>query len=298
MQERRSNKKIELKPKVHSNECAFFFAEVPRQNLSDQGFIKMNDALKNLVELGTADNTRFDLNMKLRRIPGKLSEAQQALNKEKSSLDEVLVPWEQFESEIKEREAACKIAQETIDKFEDHMTKVSTQKEYIAAQKQVDEAKRLNKQLENEILERRVKQEELASSLEERRARYDEVLGSFKGDEGVILKEKGGLEKKVAEQEKIIASLLGNLGSDFESYYNRLDKGGKHPSVVPVIAGSCSGCRMTLPPQSYNMLIANNGTLFHCPSCSRMIFHPPTDSATDEASESEESVPEKSVAAG
>lgn len=242
----------------------------------------MNEGIQNYIALGEVDSQLFDLNMKLRRMPTRIAEAKKMLETDKKQLDELQLPWDQLDKEIKEREAGSKIALDTIEKFETHMAQVTTQKEYIAARKQVDEARRLNTQLEDEILERRVKQDEMKSELEERQERYSKVLETYKGEEGEILKEQKGLESEVSKHEKTVAGLLEKLGGELTNHYTRLNKGGKRPCVVPVTGGSCAGCRMALPPQSYNMLIANNGTLFPCPSCSRALYFPPPEESKDE----------------
>ena len=44
------------------------------------------------------------------------------------------------------------------------------------------------------------------------------------------------------------------------------------PALVPVNApGMCSGCRMNIPAQRFNTLVASRG-VDTCPACSRMIY--------------------------
>ncbi|MDH5751349.1 MAG: C4-type zinc ribbon domain-containing protein, partial [Deltaproteobacteria bacterium] len=166
-------------------------------------------------------------------------------------------------------------AQETIEKFEEHMKNVTNQKEYIAARKQVDEARRLNTRLQDEILERRVSQEELTPSLEERTQRHNKVSEGFEEERKVIDQERSELEKEFAGLEKEIGEILSDLGGDFLARYQRLIKGGRAPAVVPVVSGSCKGCRMSLPPQAYNLMLARVDDLHTCPTCTRFIYIKP-----------------------
>jgi len=131
----------------------------------------MSTATEHMIAVGETDTRIFGLNLKLRRIPVRLAEARRQLEAEEALLNEVLEPWTLYENEVRERDTTIKIALDTIEKFEEHMKRVTTQKEYMAARKQVDEARRLNTRLQDEILDRRVKQEELAPRLEERRAK-------------------------------------------------------------------------------------------------------------------------------
>lgn len=233
----------------------------------------MSTADNHLIAVGELDARIFDLNLKLRRIPQRLAEARRQLEAEEALLNEVLEPWTQLDNEIREREATIQIALDTIEKFEEHMKRVTTQKEYMAARKQVDEARRLNTRLQDEILERRVKQEELTPRLEERRATHARVLESFQAEEAVITEEQEALEREVAELTGRVEDELKGLSDNAFAYYQRLMKAGRQPAVVPVTGGSCQGCNMALPPQIFNQLLAANGTMFTCPTCTRIIYH-------------------------
>ena len=239
-----------------------------------------------MILLGETDQIIFDLNMKLKAIPHKINEASKQLAAEKKQLQEVLIPHDKLVEEIRERESASKLAVDTIEKFEDHMKKVTTQKEYLAARKQVDEARKLNDRLQEEILERRIKQEELTPVLKERQERYDNVLESFTSAEAVLTKEKKALEAKITEHTTVVDKHLQDLGPTASGLYKRLVKGGKMPGIVAVVSGSCNGCNMALPPQLYNLLIAadaaSDGKMFTCPTCSRIIFYKPPEAEAEE----------------
>lgn len=243
----------------------------------------MTDNADSMATVGDVDSRIFELNLNLRRIPSRIAEARRQLEAEEALLNEVLIPWTELENEINEREATIQIALDTIEKFEAHMKRVTTQKEYIAARKQVDEARRLNARLQDEILERRVKQEELNPRLEERRETHKKVLESFEKEESGITAEQEQLEKEIAELTEQVQKGLKKLGDSAFQYYQRLIKGGKMPAVVPVISGSCHGCNMALPPQVYNLLLGANGKMFTCPTCSRIIY-PQQEAETPQAS--------------
>ncbi|HKI99667.1 MAG TPA: C4-type zinc ribbon domain-containing protein [bacterium] len=247
----------------------------------------MSTATDRMIAVGETDARIFELNLKLRRIPHRLADARRQLEAEEALLNEVLEPWTKLETEVRERDATIKIALDSIEKFEEHMKQVTTQKEYMAARKQVDEARRLNTRLQDEILERRVQQEELAPRLEERRGTYDKVLETYQAEEAVIESEQAELEKEVAELTGRVQEELKELGDNAIALYKRLMKGGRQPAIVPVSAGSCMGCNMALPPQTYNLLLAANGQLFTCPTCQRIIYHQPPPEQPAEAAQAD-----------
>lgn len=233
----------------------------------------MSGSLETMVSVGELDSRIFELTLQLRRMPKRISEAKRQLDAEQALLDEVLIPWTQFDQEIKEREATIKVALDTIEKFEEHMKAVTTQKEYIAARKQVDEARRLNTRLQDEILERRIQQDELTPRLEERRGTHGKVLEVFKKEEGSLLRKQTSLRKEINKLTGQVETSLQEIGGSAFMFYQRLVKGNKLPAVVQVVAGTCNGCNMALPPQTYNLLLAGLDQLFTCPTCNRIIYN-------------------------
>jgi predicted nucleic acid-binding Zn-ribbon protein len=235
----------------------------------------MNDALQAMMTVAQKAKRLYELRSQLRRFPVQLGDARRQMDAERKLLDEVRIPWEATEKALHQKETTVKLALETVEKFEEHMKRVTTQKEYIAARKQVDEARRLNEKLQNEILELRVKQEETLPKLTELRERHGKVAEDYAGQESLILAERGKIEAEIASEEAVLRGEAGKVGANLMPYYERLTKGGKNPAVVPVIAGKCTGCNMALPPQALNQILAKNGTVMTCPNCQRVVFHPP-----------------------
>ncbi|MCH8882330.1 MAG: hypothetical protein IIA41_02400 [SAR324 cluster bacterium] len=247
----------------------------------------MSDELKALITLAEQDKLIWEVQRKLRGIPVQLADSRKRLDAEQVLLDEVKIPWEQWDGEIREKESTIEIAQETITRFEEHMKAVTTQHEYMAARKQIDEARRLNVRLQDEIVESRVKQEELEPQLKEVQTRYDKVLEDYQVVEAEILKVQSGLEADIAGYEQAKSEVAGKVDSQSLKYYERLASSGKFPALVPTVAGICSGCNIALPPQDYNQLIANPARYKTCSHCTRMIYYePPAPSEEEQEEES------------
>jgi hypothetical protein len=226
-----------------------------------------------------------ELRTQLKRFPDRLNEARRQLDAEQKLLDEVRIPWETTEVAVRQKETTVKLALETVEKFEQHMKKVTTQKEYQAASKQVDEARRLNQKLQNEILELRVKQEEILPKLNELREKHRKVLEQYTEQEREILGEQGKIDAELKVEDQELRAVAAKLGANIIPYYERLAKSGRNPPVVPVIAGKCTGCNMALLPQAFNQLLAKNGSFMTCSYCTRMIYHqiPPAQPEESEA---------------
>ena len=239
----------------------------------------MND----LKKLMMADGQLVDLRRRMSRFPKELAKAKKSLEQERTRLEALRAPFEEFQNSIREKEATIEVALDTANKFEEHMHKVTNQKEYMAARAQVDEARRLNERLQAEITELRTRLEEVTPKLEEQQQRYNEVNAEFMAAEEVILKDQSEIEGKIAEQEAIVKSNVAALGEKLEAYYWRLVKGGMRPGIAPVVKSACGGCFMSLPPKDYNKLMQNPDETQICSHCSRILFYEP-ESTEEEAS--------------
>jgi predicted nucleic acid-binding Zn-ribbon protein len=235
----------------------------------------MNEEMQALMILAEQDRLILDLQKKLRQIPRQLADARRQLDAEQSLLDEVKIPWDGWNREIREKKTTIEIAVETIAKFESFLKQVTTQQEYVAARKQIDEARRLGARLEDEIKELRAKQEEVNPRLSEVQGRYNNVLEAYMAVEKEILAVKDGLEAELAGHEKVKAEAAKRLEARTLNYYERLNRSGRVPALVPTQDGVCSGCNIALPPQVYNQLIANPSRYGVCSHCNRMLYYTP-----------------------
>lgn len=243
----------------------------------------MDDNLSNMIAMAEKDFQIFELKRRLRAIPGQLAEARKQLDAEDQILAEHEGPWNALESSIREKEATIQVALETIDKFEAHMKLVQTQKEYLAAKKQVDDARKLNDRLQEDILQARVQQEELSGKLNEVRERHQRVKEGYEETERTILAGKARMEQEIQGLEAELAKHAVHVDDNMLRYYKRLTGAGKMPAIVRVQNGTCTGCRMTLPPQDYNQLIASPGQFRTCSNCQRVVYYlPPQETAAEE----------------
>lgn len=233
----------------------------------------MTDEMQALMAVAEQDRYIHDLRRKLKQIPQQLAEARKQLDAEQILLDEVKIPHDGWEREVREKTTTIEIADDTINKFEAHLKSVTTQQEYIAARKQIDEARRLGTRLEDEIKELKAKQEDVRPRLTELLGHYNNVLEAYKLVETEILRVKAELEAEMARHEALKSEAAKALEARTLAYYERLNKSGRVPALVPTVNGVCSGCNIAIPPQLYNQLIANPKRYGTCSHCTRMLYY-------------------------
>lgn len=168
-------------------------------------------------------------------------------------------------------EANLALETENIQRSEARLSEIKTQKEYQAVLKEISSAKKVKGELEEEILKKSVRLDELkqetealSSDLVALEANVDtqksEIKTRLKAMEGIIAAE---LAQRDAAEKGLPASLV--------TRYNALRQRRQGVAVVEAKDGSCLGCNMNIPPQLYNNLHKGEEILY-CPHCQRVLY--------------------------
>ena len=242
----------------------------------------MNATLTDVLpKLATMDAELLGLRRRLRQLPLQMAEAEQNLQTESTALEVLETPYQALQGTVREKELTVQVALETIAKFEEHMKRASTQKSYAAAQRQVDEARKMNQRLQDEIIEARIELEKMAPDVKEAQTRHLDAETALTKIRTTLDAEKTTLTTKAAVLEKKIERCAREADGVYP-YYQRLHKNRKAPAVVAVFDGTCSGCQIRVPPKDFHALIAKADQLHTCPQCQRIIFSlPPAEPTTE-----------------
>jgi len=161
----------------------------------------------------------------------------------------------------------------TVDKRM-RMNRIKNIKELQALQREIDQIKQSNSELEEELIkifdeidgikaEMKGKEEELSRIEEEWKQKQPELQGQISGIDQAV-SEASTLRQSIASQ------ITGDLMSRYELIFAR--RGGT--AVVLVSGGICQGCYMNIPPQLWNEIIKSEKVNL-CPSCQRILYWKP-----------------------
>jgi predicted nucleic acid-binding Zn-ribbon protein len=151
------------------------------------------------------------------------------------------------------------------------MSRVKTDRELMALQREIDLGKEAKQQLEEEMMAVMESLERIASELTEEEAALAELETEVQARIEVPRAEASelseGLDGVKAERDEIAGQIDSSLRGKYEQIFDR--RGGT--AVVEATNGICTGCRMSLPPQLFNEL-QRYKEVRQCPSCHRIIF--------------------------
>ena len=160
---------------------------------------------------------------------------------------------------------------DNVNRVEARLPEIQTQKEYVAVLKEIDVAKKANKDVEEQMQAKQQevavldadlqeKQEELAVIQEKSDARGAELAQLLAESEGALL-------KRTQTRESVAAELPVSLLRKYHTLFKR--RGGL--ALALARNGACLGCHMQLPPQQYNKLLRVE-EIQTCPHCNRILY--------------------------
>ena len=161
--------------------------------------------------------------------------------------------------------------QDNVVRVEARLPEIQTQKEYVAVLKEIDTAKKANKDVEEQMQAKKQevkileddlqeKEGELAAIQEKSAARGTELKQLLDESEKVLM-------KRTQTRESVAAELPVSLLRKYHTLFKR--RGGL--ALALARNGACLGCHMQLPPQQYNRLL-KVAEIQTCPHCNRILY--------------------------
>lgn len=205
------------------------------------------------------------------KLEGEQQEIVAELGRVQAMIDSLAADIAVLEERRGELRQALLLERSNVEKAEGRLPEIKTQKEYLAVLKEIDAAKKINKDLSDRIQER----ENEIAALEQEKAEKEQELSDLKarvearcGEIRQSLEESGKeLEEKSSQRENHLQPLPVALRKRYQLLMER--RAGI--AVVEARNGTCLGCNMHLPPQLFNSLFRAD-EIQSCPHCNRLLF--------------------------
>ena len=231
----------------------------------------MRDQLEKLIVLQTIDLRVLQMEREKSQIPQSIASLEEELKKEE---EKFLLEKDGLERLQKDRRKKEKDLEEEVDKVkkaEARVLEIKTNREYQAVLKEIENAKRLNRQREEEILDILEKLEETQKritraekDLGEKRKEVEVQVTALRQKESSFEQEMAGkVQQKEQKEKEIPPELL--------SRYRMLAEKRQGIAVARVVQGVCQACHMNLRPQLY-IELQKQDSLILCPNCNRILF--------------------------
>lgn len=229
------------------------------------------EALKKLAELQTTDSGLDDLD-RVRKgfqkeaadIEASLSALQTKIQNEKKALDELLKARKVCEMEVGGLDSK-------IQKYQGQESEVKSNEQFAALKQEIEKSKEEKSKSEEKVLEILFKEDT-------QRAELQRLAGELAEAEKLAAKAREGLRQKIADCEKAAqekkaerVKQLADLPPELAQGYEALRGNGKKIALAQIREDlTCSGCHMSVPPQTLNEIRKNIG-IQRC-NCGRYLY--------------------------
>jgi len=227
--------------------------------------------IEQLVALQRIDSEIIELNKELEASPkeveGLRGQYQVVDERRQQILEKVNL------LKTQEHRLASEIEDDTlkVKKSKNKLMMVNNTKEYHAMMREMDNLEKLN----------RLREEEQVAVIEELK-RMDQDMETLDEDSGKLksnLREKEeSLQARVDAAQARLTDLSSrrkeagkNVPPPVLSRYEFIKSRLAAPVIVPVSAGICAGCHISIPPQSF-IELQKGHQILNCPNCQRLIY--------------------------
>jgi uncharacterized protein len=223
-----------------------------------------------------------------------LERERQALLDKKQNLEELEAKLARAKGSIAEMERLRgELIQETrqmsvqIEKSREKLSRCRTEREANAAQREVEELRKLYRDREIEIDKLGALVDQARGEIDSTETEKNAVVAELGQSEGASLSRLNEVESELSVKQDARKEIAGKVQPVLYRRYELIRKR-KGSAIAFTQEGTCSACHMTLPPQLFQQLM--RGTDFgQCPSCNRILYFraepPPPDARAAESAE-------------
>lgn len=183
--------------------------------------------------------------------------------------------WSEKDKQRQEKEQLLQEESNKTTEKRMRMNRIKNIKELQALQREIDQIKLGNSQLEEELIKLLEEAEAYASALRAKEEELKQLEAAWREKQGEIEAQVAGIERAVAEASALRQAIATQLNRELIERYELIFSRRGGMAVVTVSDGICQGCYMNIPPQLWNEIIKSE-KLILCPSCHRILYSKPT----------------------
>ena len=231
----------------------------------------MQEQMRLLIELQEIDAEMKGTREQRLQFESKLNVLREDRERVQTMVDSLATQLEELEGQRSQLNLSLTQERENLEKAEGRLPSIQTQKEYVAVLKEVDTAKKLSKELEEQVAAKAEEIGSLSSDKEEKDGELASLVTQEKAQEEEISEDLEKLAGDLQSKEGARGELYEKVSASLRRRYDQLIKRREGIAVVVAIEGACTGCNMHLPPQLYNSLFRVD-EVRTCPHCNRVIY--------------------------
>lgn len=242
----------------------------------------MNEQVSSLLTLQEQDVRLDELHRRIAALSPerdalktRMAALEKSFEDSKKALTQAQVSKKNLELDIEAKEQA-------IRKNSGELGAVKSNDAYKALLSQIEEAKKAKAALEDSVLELMETMDRYQKDAKAGESRLKEDKAAIQASLDDVARRESALKEEAAEAEKERAARVASLSPELQRTYESIRRGRRGVKVaVPVVNGTCGGCRMTLPARVINDIMKSADILNVCETCSRVLYIPPENTVAE-----------------
>jgi uncharacterized protein len=214
-------------------------------------------------------------------IPSRLATLEEEFKKEEEKVQSQKAELDRLQKERRQKEKELEEEVDRVKKTEARVFEIKTNKEYQAVLKEIEGAKKFNRQREEEIIGILERFEEMQKTVKQGEKELEGKRKDYLRLSSELQQRAAQFEQKMAAEVREREKRQKEIPPDILSKYHLLLEKRQGVAVAPVSNGVCKACNMNLRPQLY-IELQKQDTLIICPNCSRILYW---ENGTDKAKE-------------
>jgi uncharacterized protein len=230
------------------------------------------EQIVSLVKLQKIVTEIQKLQVSLKEMPARLGILDEQLEKFMRSVEDDENDISELNKKYRTYESDVQVNLGKIQKSQEKLRSVKTNKEYQSSLKEIEDIKLINSKIEDEMLEFLEQIEGAENKLNERKQHYSQIVDDTNREKDQIKRDAEQCEQMLAQLESDRNVVTNALDSTILDIFFRVQaKQSDGVAIAEVKDAVCQGCNLNIPPQMYIDLQHRN-SLKNCPSCERIIY--------------------------
>jgi uncharacterized protein len=241
----------------------------------------VSDVLQNLLALQALDLRLGEERKRFAQFPQKISDIDARVGALRAELEKSKAAQITAIKGRKKYELDVEQWKERVRKYKDQTSQVKTNEAYRALQREIESAEAEMARSEDRLLEEMVSSEEYDRRVKTSEKTAKEAEPVAARDRQNIETEKTASEKEIRELESERNRIVALIPENLVDHYQRIARKHHGVALAEVRDEKCSACGMRVRPHVLQeMRRAAGDEMFHCETCTRMLFYvEPTASA-------------------
>ena len=226
------------------------------------------------MQVQSVDLRLNDVRARLATFPKRLAEFDAHITAARGEVDRSKAAQLATIKDRKKYELDVEQWKEKVRKYKDQSSQIKTNEAYKALQHEVQMAETEIAKAEDRLLEQMVAGEEFDRRIKASEKALKEAEEIVRGERAKVETEKAAAEKEFAELNTERERLAAEIPEDMRDHYERIAKKHNGVSLAEVRDEKCTACGMRVRPHVFQeMRRANSEQMFHCETCTRILYY-------------------------